>query len=40
VYCHVCLKYRSGDGHEVVNVGGRIHVTRKLIARHLATQRH
>ena len=27
VYCPVCLKYRAGDGHEVVNVSGRLFVT-------------
>ena len=31
VYCPVCPKYRAGDGHEVVSVFGRLHVTRKLI---------
>jgi len=40
VYCPVCLKYRAGDGHEVLNVPGRLSVARKSIARHLATQRH
>jgi hypothetical protein len=39
-YCPVCLKYRAGDGLEVVNVCGLLHVTRKFIRRHLATQRH
>jgi hypothetical protein len=38
VYCPVCLKYRAGDGHEVVSVFARPSVTRKVIARHLATK--
>ena len=40
VYCPVCLKYRAGDGHEVVRVPERLHAARKAIARHLGTQRH
>ncbi len=40
MYCPVCLKYRAGDGYEVVNVSGRLRVTRKSIERHMATQRH
>ena len=40
MYCPVCLKYCKGDGLEVVNVVSRISVTRKLIGRHLAIQRH
>ena len=40
VYCPVCLKYRAGDGHEVVRIFERLSVNMKQIARHLATQRH
>ena len=41
VYYPVCLKYRAGDGHEVVNIFGRLHDTRKLIGRYLiVTQRY
>ena len=40
MYCPVCLKYIKGDGHEFVNVVSLISVTRKLIGRHLATQRN
>ncbi len=28
VFCPVCLKYRAGDGHELVNASRRMHVTR------------
>ena len=40
VYCPVCLKYRAGDGREVITVSRRLPATRKLIARHLATHMH
>ena len=36
----MCLKYGDGDGHEVVRIFERLYVTKKQIARHLATQRH
>ncbi len=34
------MQYRASNGHEVVRVLERLHAARKLIARHLAIQRH
>ena len=40
VYCPVCFQYPAVDSHEVIRVHERLHAARKLIARHLATQRN
>jgi len=40
VYCPVCLKYRAGDVHTIINLVARLSGARKIIARHMAIQRH
>ena len=39
-YCPVCLKYRGGEGHEVIKVYAYLCASRKAIGRNLVTQRH
>ena len=40
VYGPVCLKYRGGDGKDVVTISRRLGVARQLIERILNTKRH